>query len=114
MAAWGWGGSRAAATLGARAYCSKRARTQARRGGEGVQLARPTSLARTPQVDVHYHYECAQAYALYPMVALQRASYSDTEALERPDDWNQDKLAREEQLYRGAVGRQVLGGLLPS
>jgi len=48
------------------------------------------------------------------MVALQRASYSDTEALERPDDWNQDKLAREEQLYRGAVGRQVLGGLLPS
>ena len=79
-----------------------------------VQLARPPSLARTPQVDVHYHYECAQAYALYPMVALQRASYSDTEALERPDDWNQDKLAREEQLYRGAVGRQVLGGLLPS
>ena len=76
--------------------------------------ARPRSLhlARTPQVDVHYHYECLQAYALYPMVALQRASYSDTEALERPDDWNQDKLVREEQLYRGAVGRQVLGGLL--
>lgn len=90
---------------------------QRRLGGAArvrVQLARPTSLARTPQVDVHYHYECAQAYALYPMVALQRASYSDTEALERPDDWNQDKLAREEQLYRGAVGRQVLGGLLPS
>ena len=111
MAASGWGGSRAAATLGARAYRSKRA-TQARRGGEGVQLARPTSLARTPQVDVHYHYECAQAYALYPMVALQRASYSDTEALERPDDWNQDKLAREEQLYRGAVAAQVLCLLL--
>ena len=35
-------------------------------------------------------------------------------ALERPDDWNQDKLAREEQLYRGAVGRQVLGGLFAS
>ena len=46
-----------------------------------VQLAGPP-LARTPQVDVHYHYECAQAYALYPMVALQR-DYSDTEALER-------------------------------
>ena len=80
-----------------------------------MQLARPTSLARTPQVDVHYHYECAQAYALYPMVALQRASYSDTEALERPDDWNQDKLAREKRRARRGprAGRRraAAGGL---
>jgi hypothetical protein len=68
---------------------------------------------RGDQVDVHYHYCCAQAFALYPMVALQRASFSDTEAVERAADWNGDKLAREQQLYKGAVGRQLLGAALP-
>ena len=68
---------------------------------------------RGDQVDVHYHYCCAQAFALYPMVALQRASFSDTEAVERAADWNDDKLAREQQLYKGAVGRQLLGAALP-
>ena len=59
----GLGLGRAAATLGARAYRSKRA-TQARRGGEGVQLARPTSLARTPQV-----YDVTLSYTNHPEVA---------------------------------------------
>ena len=78
----------------------------------GPAGTRPVHLACAPQVDVHYHYECPMAYALYPMVALQRASFSDTEAVERDDDWNQDKLVREQELYRGAVGRNLLGGLL--
>ena len=62
-------------------------------------------------MDVHYHYNCPLAFALYPMVALQRASFSDTEEVERAVDWNDDKLAREQDLYKGAVGRQVLCGL---
>ena len=65
------------------------------------------------QVDVHYHYEVSRAYALYPMVALQRATFSDTEALERAADWNDDKLARERDLYQGCVGRKLLAGLVP-
>ena len=63
---------------------------------------------RGDQVDVHFHYACEHAYALYPMAALQRASFSDTEGVQRADDWNDDKLARERELYRGAVGRQML------
>ena len=65
------------------------------------------------QVDVHYHYGCASAFALYPMVALQRATFSDTEAVDRAADWNDDKLARERDLYQGCVGRKLgaLAGL---
>ena len=50
---------------------------------------------------------CEHAYALYPMAALQRASFSDTEGVQRADDWNDDK-SREREPYRGAVGRQML------
>lgn len=60
---------------------------------------------RGDQVDVHFHYQSARAYALYPMVAVQRATFSDTERLQRADDWNGDKLAREEALYRGCIAR---------
>ena len=63
---------------------------------------------RGDQVDVHYHYQSASAYALYPMVAVQRASFSDTEGVERPQDWNVDKLAREAALYEGCVRRKLL------
>ena len=63
---------------------------------------------RGDQVDVHFHYACEHAYALYPMAALQRASFSDTEGVQRADDWNDDKLARERELYRGCVGRAML------
>ena len=63
---------------------------------------------RGDQVDVHYHYQSASAYALYPMVAVQRATFSDTEAIDRPEDWNIDKLAREESLYQGCVGRKFV------
>lgn len=62
---------------------------------------------RGEQVDVHFHYRSTEAYALYPMVAVQRASFSDTEGVERPSDWNEDKLAREANLYRGCVGRKI-------
>ena len=40
------------------------------------------------QVDVAYHYRCEEAFALYPMVAVQRPGASDTEGIERADDWN--------------------------
>jgi len=63
---------------------------------------------RGDQVDVHYHYACEHAYALYPMVAVQAALFSDTERVQRADDWNDDKLRRESTLYEGCVRRQML------
>jgi SAM-dependent methyltransferase len=60
------------------------------------------------QVDVHFHYENAFAYALYPMVAVQTPGESDTEGLRRADDWNEDKLARERELYQNCVSRMAL------
>lgn len=60
------------------------------------------------QVDVHYHYQCVFSYALYPMGVVQRPEFSDTEKVQRADDWNADKHAREHALYRGCVGRQML------
>jgi hypothetical protein len=61
------------------------------------------------QVDVHFHYRCERAYALYPMVAVQAAGHSDTEAgLERAPDWNDDKLTRERELYEGCVKRKAV------
>ena len=76
-----------------------------------VLRAQLSAGGKREQVDVHFHYNCANAFALYPMVALQKASFSDTEAVERPHDWNNDKLAREQDLYQGCVGRQLLAGL---
>ena len=60
------------------------------------------------QVDVHFHYHCEDAYALYPMVAVQAPGQSDTEHLVRADDWNDDKLRREHELYQSAVCRKML------
>jgi len=74
-------------------------------------VVRSSAGLQRAQVDVHFHYSSAQAFALYPMVALQRASFSDTETVERPENWNDDKLAREQELYQGCVGRQLLAGL---
>ena len=64
------------------------------------------------QVDVHFHYRCARAYALYPMVAVQAPGASDTELLQRADDWNDDKLRRERELYEGCVGRKALAAAM--
>ncbi len=64
------------------------------------------------QVDVHFHYQCRDAYALYPMVAVQAAGHSDTEAIERAADWNDDKLRREHELYQGCVKRKALAAAL--
>ncbi len=64
------------------------------------------------QVDVHFHYRCAAAYALYPMVAIQSPGESDTEHLQRAEDWNDDKLRRERELYEGAVSRKALARAL--
>ena len=69
---------------------------------------------RGDQVDVHFHYACEHAYALYPMAALQRASFSDTEGVQRADDWNDDKLRRERELYEGCVRRKALAQALGS
>ena len=66
------------------------------------------------QVDVHFHYRCEAAYALYPMVAVQSAGESDTEGLRRADDWNDDKLRRERELYEGCVRRKALAQALGS
>ena len=60
------------------------------------------------QVDVHFHYRCEEAFALYPMVAVQRPGASDTEGIERADDWNEDKFKREADLYDGCVRRKAL------
>ena len=64
------------------------------------------------QVDVHFHYRSETAYALYPMVAVQTPGPSDTEGLERADDWNDAKLERERDLYDGAVRRKALAAAL--
>ena len=64
------------------------------------------------QVDVHFHYRCEAAYALYPMVAVQAPGASDTEGLQRAEDWNDDKLRRERDLYQGAVSRKALARAL--
>ena len=64
------------------------------------------------QVDVHFHHRCEHAYALYPMVAVQAPGASDTEGLERADDWNDDKLRRERELYEGCVRRKALARAL--
>ena len=64
------------------------------------------------QVDVAFHYRCERAYALYPMVAVQTPGPSDTEGLLRAEDWNDDKLARERDLYQGCVSRKVLASAL--
>ena len=64
------------------------------------------------QVDAQYHYGCAAAFALYPMVALQTPGPSDTEGLRRADDWNDDKLRREQELYKGCVERKALSHAL--
>ena len=42
------------------------------------------------------------------MVAVQAALYSDTEEVQREASWNDDKLRREEELYRGCVNRGAL------
>jgi hypothetical protein len=63
---------------------------------------------RGDQVDVHFHYGCEHAYALYPMVAVQSPGPSDTEGVERAGDWNVDKLAREQALYEGCARRKAL------
>mmetsp|Transcript_6986 Transcript_6986/g.21438 ORF Transcript_6986/g.21438 Transcript_6986/m.21438 type:complete len:244 (-) Transcript_6986:104-835(-) len=60
------------------------------------------------QIDVHFHYRNCRAFALYPMAAVQRAGFSDTEREMRPSDWNQDKLERERRLYDGCVRRSAL------
>ena len=64
------------------------------------------------QVDVSFHYQCAAAYALYPMVAVQTPGPSDTEGYERAEDWNNDKLDRERDLYQGCVSRKALATAL--
>jgi GR25 family glycosyltransferase involved in LPS biosynthesis len=64
------------------------------------------------QVDVHFHYRCERAFALYPMVAVQAAGASDTEGTQRADDWNDDKLRRERELYEGCVKREALARAL--
>lgn len=64
------------------------------------------------QVDVHFHYRCKDAYALYPMVAVQSAGESDTEGLTRAENWNDDKLRRERELYEGCVKRAALAKAL--
>lgn len=64
------------------------------------------------QVDVSFHYCCPSAYALYPMVAVQAPGTSDTEMLQRADDWNDDKLKRERELYQGCVSRKALAQAL--
>ena len=64
------------------------------------------------QVDVHFHYRSETAYALYPMVAVQTPGPSDTEGLERAEDWNDAKLKRERDLYDGAVRRKALAAAL--
>lgn len=66
------------------------------------------------QVDVHFHYRCDAAYALYPMVAVQTPGASDTEGLQRAEDWNQDKLDRERDLYQGCVSRKALAAAVGS
>ena len=60
------------------------------------------------QVDVHFHHECTKAFALYPMVAVQAALYSDTEEVQREGNWNDDKLSRERDLYDGCVRRKTV------
>jgi len=60
------------------------------------------------QIDVHFHYQNTAAFALYPMVAVQTPGASDTEGLERPEDWNDAKLKRERDLYEGCVRRKAL------
>lgn len=64
------------------------------------------------QVDVHFHYRCKQAYALYPMVAVQAAGASDTEGIERVEGWSDDKLAKERALYDGCVRRKAMAAAL--
>ena len=64
------------------------------------------------QVDVHFHYRCGSAYALFPMVAVQAPGESDTEHMQRADDWNDDKLRRERELYEGCVNRKALARAL--
>ena len=64
------------------------------------------------QVDVHFHYRCPSAYALYPMVAVQAPGASDTEGVDRAHDWNDDKLRRERELYEGCVSRKALARAL--
>jgi GR25 family glycosyltransferase involved in LPS biosynthesis len=63
---------------------------------------------RGDQVDVHFHYESTQAFALYPMIAVQAALYSDTEEMQREADWNDDKLKREQDLYQACVRRSAV------
>ena len=60
------------------------------------------------QVDVQFHYSREDAYALYPMVAVQTPGPSDTEGLQRPADWNDAKLKREKDLYDGCVRRKAM------
>ena len=60
------------------------------------------------QIDVHFHYQSEAAYAIYPMVAVQTPGHSETEHLQRAENWNDDKLARERSLYDGCVRRKAL------
>ena len=46
------------------------------------------------------------------MVAVQTPGPSDTEGLERAEDWNDAKLKRERDLYDGAVRRKALAAAL--
>lgn len=64
------------------------------------------------QIDVHFHYHCERAFALYPMLAVQTPGPSDTEGLVRPSDWNDDKLRRERELYEACVRRKALATAL--
>jgi hypothetical protein len=60
------------------------------------------------QIDVHFHYRNRRAYALYPMAAVQREGFSDTERHARPEGWCDGKLERERRLYEGCVRRAAM------
>jgi hypothetical protein len=63
---------------------------------------------RNRQVDVHFHYRNRRAFALYPMAAVQRMGFSDTEQQARPGGWCDVKLERERRLYEGCVRRAAI------
>lgn len=59
------------------------------------------------QVDVHFHYGCEHAFAIYPMFAVQRPFWSDTERLVRTDV-RSSRRAREAELYDACVRRSTI------